>query len=188
MPARRRRSGATLRVMAPIEADRETRPAVATADWIGIHPGPLPVAQVLDWVVRPGCGALVVFCGTVRDHSDGRPGVSPLEYEAYRRPGRPRLTDVAAAHARARWPVIGRLVLLHRVGRLRSVRSPSWSRPRPRTGARRSRPPTSASTRSSTRSRSGSARPGPEAPTGASAPTTSDVRVIPLSEAQRFVL
>ncbi len=103
--------------MAPIEADRETRPAVATADWIGIHPGPLPVAQVLDWVVRPGCGALVVFCGTVRDHSEGREGVVSLEYEAYLEQVEPRLAGVAAA-TRSRWPMVGRLALLHRVGHL----------------------------------------------------------------------
>jgi molybdopterin synthase catalytic subunit len=59
----------------------------------------------------------VTFCGTVRDHSDGRAGVTSLEYEAYEEHVVPRLTDVATA-ARARWPEIGRLALLHRVGRL----------------------------------------------------------------------
>ena len=40
-----------------------------------------------------------------------------LEYEAYEEHVVPRLADVACA-ARSRWPEIGRLVLLHRVGRL----------------------------------------------------------------------
>jgi len=53
----------------------------------------------------------------VRDHSDGRPGVTSLEYEAYLEHVVPRLASVAE-HARTRWPEIGRLVLLHRVGRL----------------------------------------------------------------------
>jgi molybdopterin synthase catalytic subunit len=40
-----------------------------------------------------------------------------LEYEAYLEQVTPRLTRVAD-EARHRWPEIGRLVLLHRVGRL----------------------------------------------------------------------
>jgi molybdopterin synthase catalytic subunit len=75
------------------------------------------VDQALQWATLPGCGGIVSFCGTVRDHSDGRPGVTHLEYEAYVEQVVPRLRDVAEA-ARARWPEIGRLVLLHRVGRL----------------------------------------------------------------------
>jgi molybdopterin synthase catalytic subunit len=78
---------------------------------------PLPVADVLSWVSRPDCGAVVTFCGTVRDHSEGRPGVSSLEYEAYTEQVEPRLASVAT-QARARWADIGKLALLHRVGRL----------------------------------------------------------------------
>jgi molybdopterin synthase catalytic subunit len=59
----------------------------------------------------------VLFSGTVRDHADGRPGVSHLEYEAYVDQVEPRLARIAG-EARARWPVIGRIVLLHRVGGL----------------------------------------------------------------------
>jgi molybdopterin synthase catalytic subunit len=43
--------------------------------------------------------------------------VTGLEYEAYVEQVAPRLTRVAVA-ARERWQEIGRLVLLHRVGRL----------------------------------------------------------------------
>ena len=60
---------------------------------------------------------VVSFCGTVRDHSEGRPGVTSLEYEAYVEQVAPRLSLVADS-ARERWAEIGRLVLLHRVGRL----------------------------------------------------------------------
>ena len=59
----------------------------------------------------------MTFCGTVRDHSKGRAGVTWLEYEAYVEQVAPRLTRVATA-ARERWEKIGRLALLHRVGRL----------------------------------------------------------------------
>lgn len=83
--------------------------------WTGLSDGPLPVEAASGWVVRPGCGAVVVFSGTARDHSEGRPGVHRLEYEAYEQQVVPRLDAVAAA-ARARWPSLGRLALLHRVG------------------------------------------------------------------------
>lgn len=78
---------------------------------------PLPLADVMSWVPRPECGAFVTFCGTVRDHSDGRPGVSSLEYEAYTEQVEPRLASVAS-EARSRWPEIARIALLHRVGLL----------------------------------------------------------------------
>lgn len=89
----------------------------AEADWVAVCEGPIPVAEITAWVVRPGCGGLVCFCGTVRDHSEGRAGVVALEYEAYLEQVEPRLAEVARA-ARARWPEIGRLALVHRVGRL----------------------------------------------------------------------
>ncbi len=92
-------------------------PKPVHGDWIAISDGQLPVDDARRWVGVPECGGIVTFCGTVRDHSAGRAGVTSLEYEAYEEHVVPRLTDVATA-ARARWPHIGRLALLHRVGRL----------------------------------------------------------------------
>lgn len=86
-------------------------------DWLGLHDGPLPVGEVHDWAVRADCGAVVLFSGTVRDHADGRTGVEHLTYEAYTEQVTPRL-EAVAAETRARWPAVGRLALLHRVGRL----------------------------------------------------------------------
>jgi molybdopterin synthase catalytic subunit len=86
-------------------------------DWIAIAEEPLPVEPALAWASRPDCGGIVTFCGTVRDHSDDRPGVTALEYEVYPEQAVPRLEQVAAA-TRGRWPTVGRLVLLHRIGRL----------------------------------------------------------------------
>ncbi len=88
----------------------------AGTDWVGVSDQPLPVERAQAWAVVPSCGGIVTFCGTVRDHSEGRHGVTSLEYEAYLEYVEPRLRDVASA-ARAQWE-IGRLVLLHRVGRL----------------------------------------------------------------------
>jgi molybdopterin synthase catalytic subunit len=86
-------------------------------DWVGLSVAPLPVDAALNWAGRPGCGAVVLFSGTVRDHAEGRPGVTGLEYEAYEDEVAPRLSAIAA-EARRRWPVLGRIALLHRVGAL----------------------------------------------------------------------
>jgi molybdopterin synthase catalytic subunit len=90
---------------------------VDRAEWIELTERPLPVAEVLAWVVQPGCGAVDVFCGTVRDHSNDRRGVERLEYEAYELLVVPRLGEIAL-EARRRWPEIGRLALMHRIGPL----------------------------------------------------------------------
>lgn len=84
--------------------------------WIALTEEPLPVGAAADWAVRPDCGAVVLFSGTVRDHAEGRPGVTRLVYEAYAEQVEPRL-EAIAAEARTRWP-IGRLALLHRIGEL----------------------------------------------------------------------
>lgn len=83
-------------------------------DWTGLVGADLPRPEVSDWVVRRDCGAVVVFTGTARDHSEGRPGVELLTYEAYESEALRRLDDVAA-EIRRRWTV-GRVALLHRVG------------------------------------------------------------------------
>lgn len=83
--------------------------------WLGLTDSPLPVGAAADWAVRPHCGALVVFSGTARDHAPGREHVERLEYEAYEEHVVPRLGDIAA-EIRRRWPAVGRVALLHRVG------------------------------------------------------------------------
>lgn len=88
--------------------------------WVGVTHGRLPAQAALDWAVVPRCGAVVLFSGTARDHATGRDGavrsdVERLEYEAYDGRVEPRLADVAA-EARRRWPVLGRVALLHRLG------------------------------------------------------------------------
>jgi molybdopterin synthase catalytic subunit len=83
--------------------------------WVGLAHGPLPVGRATEWAVQPDCGALVLFSGTARDHAPGRAGVHRLEYEAYEEEVGPKLQAVAD-ELRARWPEVGRVVLLHRVG------------------------------------------------------------------------
>jgi molybdopterin synthase catalytic subunit len=84
-------------------------------EWVGLSAEPLPLGAATDWVVLPRCGAVVVFSGTARDHSVDRDDVSLLEYEAYEAQAVPRMRAIAA-EARARWPQLGRVALLHRTG------------------------------------------------------------------------
>jgi len=91
-------------------------PGPGADSWIALVGGPLP-SDVSAWAVRSDCGALVTFCGTVRDHADGRAGVERLTYEAYAEVAVARMEEIAVS-ARQRWPEIGRVALLHRVGEL----------------------------------------------------------------------
>ena len=96
--------------------DRAALSAPGSGDeWVALSDVPLPVATASAWVVLPGCGATVTFTGTARDHAEGRPGVHRLEYEAYDEPALARLQAIAA-ELRGRWPVLGRIALLHRTG------------------------------------------------------------------------
>jgi molybdopterin synthase catalytic subunit len=86
-------------------------------DWLGLTDATLPIGAIYDWCVRPDCGAVVLFSGTVRDHADGRSDVQYLEYEAYEEMVVPKLAEIAA-ETRARFPQVGRIAMIHRVGRL----------------------------------------------------------------------
>jgi molybdopterin synthase catalytic subunit len=86
-------------------------------EWLGLTELALPIGEAYEWAVRPDCGAVVLFSGTVRDHADGREGVKHLTYEAYDEQVVPRMQSIAD-EVRVRWPMIGRIVLLHRTGRI----------------------------------------------------------------------
>ena len=89
----------------------------AAHDWLELTADELPIGAAYDWAVRPDCGAVVLFSGTVRDHADGRTGVTSLTYEAYEEHVVPRMERIAT-ELRRRWPEAGRVVLWHRVGAL----------------------------------------------------------------------
>lgn len=88
-----------------------------SGDWIEVVRVPLPVDAATEWATTPASGAVVVFLGVVRDHADGRDGVTGLTYEAYEEAAVTKLAAVAI-EARRQWPVIDRIALLHRVGEL----------------------------------------------------------------------
>ncbi|MCX7619377.1 MAG: molybdenum cofactor biosynthesis protein MoaE [Acidimicrobiales bacterium] len=86
-------------------------------DWLGLSSDPLPAAVALEWAALRSCGAVVLFSGTARDFSPGRPNVTVLEYEAYEEHVVPRLAAIAG-EIRSRWPGVGRIALLHRTGQV----------------------------------------------------------------------
>jgi molybdopterin synthase catalytic subunit len=92
-------------------------PTGGTPDWIALGIEPLPVAEATAWATTPGSGAVVTFLGVVRDHAEGRTGVTGLTYEAYDEVAETRMGEIAA-EVRRRWPVVERLALLHRTGAL----------------------------------------------------------------------
>jgi molybdopterin synthase catalytic subunit len=90
--------------------------------WCSVTTDELPIGAIYEWCVRPECGAVVLFSGTVRDHATDeggveRTGVTFLDYEAYDTQVGPAL-DRIADEIRRQWPSTGRIVLVHRVGRL----------------------------------------------------------------------
>lgn len=85
--------------------------------WIELTDQPLRAGEAYDWAVLPRCGAVVLFSGTVRDHSEGRTDVRALTYEAYEEEVVPKCSAIAE-HMRTQWPDLGRIAILHRVGQL----------------------------------------------------------------------
>lgn len=83
--------------------------------WVALTTDVLSPGAIHDWAVREDCGAIALFSGTVRDHAEHRTGVSEIEYEAYVEEVEPRLLRIAEA-ARDKWPDLGRIALVHRIG------------------------------------------------------------------------
>lgn len=96
---------------------RSLDPPTQGRDWLALSDAPLDPGVTSSWVVEPSCGAVVTFVGTARDHAGDRQGVEWLEYEAYEEQAMPRLASVAR-ELRRRHPGVGRLALVHRVGRV----------------------------------------------------------------------
>ena len=81
---------------------------------VGLRSDALDPAALLAEVNRPDSGATALFVGTARDHSDGKTGVTRLEYEAYDEHVESKMSEICA-EAVARWPVLA-VVVEHRVG------------------------------------------------------------------------
>ena len=88
----------------------------AVADEVRVQAKAIDTTALLASVGDPAAGAVVLFLGMVRDHSDGKPGVTHLEYEAYHEVVEAKIAAIVA-RAREKWP-LRRVAAVHRVGRL----------------------------------------------------------------------
>jgi molybdopterin synthase catalytic subunit len=82
---------------------------------------PINISAVVDSVKTPGAGAIDVFIGTTRDHSNGRKVVS-LEYEAYVPMALKNMTEIEN-QSRQRWNLHD-INIVHRIGKV-AVGEPS---------------------------------------------------------------
>jgi molybdopterin synthase catalytic subunit len=96
--------------------------SIGADTWLELTESVLAIDDIYQWAVRADCGAVVLFSGTVRDHAEGRPGVSRLTYEAYAEQVEPRLSAIAN-EMRERWSSLGAIALIHRVGALTPTES-----------------------------------------------------------------
>ncbi len=81
---------------------------------VSVGPDPIEPAALVAEVGRPSSGATVLFLGTVRDHSPGKPDVTHLEYEVYAERVEPEIEKIMV-EAASRWPVLAAAVE-HRSG------------------------------------------------------------------------
>ncbi|MEM0118504.1 MAG: molybdenum cofactor biosynthesis protein MoaE [Conexivisphaerales archaeon] len=85
-------------------------------DEVDIVTGEIEINRLIDSIKDPECGGLVVFLGTVRNHSEaGR--VKELEYEAYEEMAKKKMSEISN-QAKEKWPV-KKVAILHRKGRLK---------------------------------------------------------------------
>lgn len=82
---------------------------------VGLTRQPIDAAALVASVNDPRGGAVMLFCGTVREHSRDR-HVQFLEYEAYQALAEREMRRIAEEAAR-RWPVL-HLAAVHRLGHL----------------------------------------------------------------------
>ena len=94
-------------VLAPAQGD----------NWLELTLEPLLSERAFTWALRPSCGAVACFLGTVRDNAEGHTGVFAIDYEAYVDQVLPRFEAIAAT-ARERWSDLGAVVVWHRIGHI----------------------------------------------------------------------
>ncbi len=81
---------------------------------IGVSEAAIDPGRLSAEVGFPEVGAIVVFLGTVRDHSPGKVGVTHLEYEAYTEQVEGKIAEIVV-EAGERWALTA-VVVEHRTG------------------------------------------------------------------------
>lgn len=83
---------------------------------IKITSTPINIADCIQWVMDPACGAIDIFIGTVRDQTKEKKVVR-LEFEAYQTMAEIEMRKIAATVLR-KFPVL-KILIHHRIGALR---------------------------------------------------------------------
>lgn len=86
------------------------------SDSFAITFAPLSIEEIYTLADEAANGAVVLFSGTVRNQTDGKPVIA-LEYQAYE-PMAVRVFQQIATEIRRQWPEVNRVIIHHRVGRL----------------------------------------------------------------------
>ena len=78
---------------------------------------PLSLEEVYGLADDPSNGAIALMSGTVRQETEGK-AVRYLEYQGYERMALLIFQEIAA-HIRQKWPQTNRVVIPHRIGKLK---------------------------------------------------------------------
>lgn len=81
---------------------------------VSVGEEPIDAASLVAEVSASASGATVVFLGTVRDHSEGKEGVTHLEYEVFAERVEPEIAKIVA-EATDKWPLLA-VAVEHRSG------------------------------------------------------------------------
>ncbi|AXH97662.1 molybdenum cofactor biosynthesis protein MoaE [Ornithinimicrobium avium] len=92
--------------------DAVSSPSVVT----DVRDSPLSVDEALRAVSHPRAGAVAIFVGTVREHDEGREGVTVLDYSAHP-DAADRLAEIAATVSQGHQ--VHGVYAVHRTGSLR---------------------------------------------------------------------
>jgi molybdopterin synthase catalytic subunit len=81
---------------------------------VSVSDEPIDAGGLLERVGRPDSGAVVLFLGTVRNHSEGKSGVTHLDYEVYPEMVEEKISEVIVEAAK-QWPLLS-VAVEHRSG------------------------------------------------------------------------
>uniref|UniRef100_A0A8D2IZW5 Molybdopterin synthase catalytic subunit n=1 Tax=Varanus komodoensis TaxID=61221 RepID=A0A8D2IZW5_VARKO len=83
-------------------------------DFFQLNDEKLSADDISSRVISPCCGAVSLFVGTTRNHSEGKK-VIKLEYEAYAPMAEAELKKICT-DIRSKWPSVKHIAIYHRLG------------------------------------------------------------------------
>ncbi len=115
--------GDEVALIPPVSGGSEAAAGTESSRSYEITDRPISLDDIAARVAAPERGGITLFAGTVRGLTAGKTGQSVgfttdyLEYEAYPEMAEASFAQIAA-ETQARWPEIGAVAIVHRVGRL----------------------------------------------------------------------